>query len=48
LGIGYQAKFNAPYLVIYMIDPVGQIASTRLRLLGKTTQKRYRICEDKP
>lgn len=48
LGIGYQAKFNSPYLVIYMIDPVGQIASTRLRVLGKTAQKPYRILEDKP
>lgn len=48
LGLGYQAKFNAPYLVIYMVDPAGQIASTRLRVLGKTTQKRYRILEDKP
>jgi hypothetical protein len=48
LGTGYRAVFESPYLIVQTTDPVGRVIATRLRILGKTTEKTYRILEDQP
>ena len=48
LGVGYQATFEAPYLIVKSINPAGETVSTRLRVLGlQSSDKRYRILEAK-
>lgn len=48
LGDGFEASFESPYLIVRAKSPAGETVSTRLRVLGKTSDKRYRILEDQP
>lgn len=45
LGDGYQATFDASFLVIRALNPAGEQVSTRLRVLGSTARRQYRIID---
>lgn len=48
LGVDYLATFESPYLIVRATNPAGETVSTRLRVLGKPSDQRYRILEDLP
>lgn len=48
LGEGYQAKIEAPYLVVYSSNPAGEQTRIRLRVLGQISDKSYRFLENGP
>ena len=48
LGGGYQAKIQAPYLVVHSLNPAGETVNIRLRVLGQTTKKEYQVWEETP
>lgn len=45
LGDGYEATFDASWLVIRALNPAGEATGTRLRVLGPTARKQYRVID---
>ncbi|MFN6128593.1 MAG: hypothetical protein ACK6DC_01995 [Planctomycetota bacterium] len=45
LGNGYVAQFDSSLLVVRAVNPAGEPTGVRLRVLGKSTDKRYQIVD---
>lgn len=48
IGKDYRASFEPETLVVQALNPAGEVINTRLRVVGKKMDPRYRIIEAEP
>ncbi len=48
IGRDYRARFEPETLVVQALNPAGEVINTRLRVVGKKMDPRYRIIEAEP